>query len=66
MTGIGMSYGAISVMNAIPCGIGSTIGINLRTKAEFSPADKTKIVLLERPELDDTLVRTCVSRTFEA
>ena len=66
MTGIGMSYGAISVMNAIPCGIGSTIGINLKTKAEFSPADKTEIILLERPELDDTLVRTCVSRTFEA
>ena len=66
MTGHGTSYGAISVMNAIPCGIGSTIGIRLRTEAEFKPSDTFAIFLIDRPGMDDALVRTCVSRTFEA
>ena len=39
MKGHGRSYGAISVMNAIPCGIGSTIGIELTTDVEFSDSD---------------------------
>jgi len=65
MTGIGVSYGAISVMNAIPCGIGSTIGIDLRTEAVFEPSVKTKITLEGRPNLNDGLVRTCVKRTME-
>ena len=66
MTGHGTSYGAISVMNAIPSGIGSTIGIRLRTEAEFRPSDAETVVLVDRPGMDDTLVRTCVSRTLES
>jgi len=66
MTGHGTSYGAISVMNAIPCGIGSTIGIRLRTEAEFKTSDTLAIFLIDRPGMNDALVRTCVSRTFEA
>ena len=65
MTGRGTSHGAISVMNAIPCGIGSTIGVDLRTKAVFSPSDKTTITLTDRPEMGTGLVRTCVRRTCE-
>ena len=65
MTGHGVSYGAVSVMNAIPCGIGSTIGINLRTEADFKPAEDTIVMLIDRPDLDDTLVRTCVRRALE-
>ena len=65
MTGYGVSHGAVSVMNAIPCGIGSTIGIDLRTEAEFDASDDIEITLIDRPDLDDTLVRTCVKRTFE-
>ncbi len=66
MTGIGRSHGAVSVMNAIPCGIGSTIGIGLKTEARFEPADKTIVTLNDRPGMDDSLVRMCVSRALEA
>ena len=65
MTGIGVSYGAVSVMNAIPCGIGSTIGIDLRTEATFDISDRTEIILVGRPGMRDSLVRTCVKRTLE-
>ncbi len=65
MTGFGLSHGAVSVMNAIPCGIGSTIGIDLRTEAVFSPSERTRIILTDRPEMGDGLVRTCVRRTLE-
>ncbi len=66
MTGRGISGGAVSVLNAIPCGIGSTIGIALRTKAEISPSDGVSVELEGRPGMDDLLVRTCVSRTLDA
>ena len=66
MIGHGISYGAISVMNAIPCGIGSTIGIRLRTEAAFWRSNVTSIELVDRPGMDNSLVRKCVSRTFEA
>lgn len=66
MTGRGISHGAISVMNAIPCGIGSTIGIDIRTEAIFEPANSTIIELIDRPNLSTDLVRTCVRRAFEA
>ena len=53
-------------MNAIPCGIGSTIGIELTTDVEFSDSDTTTITLVDRPDIDTELVRTCVKRTFES
>ena len=65
MTGHGISHGAISVMNAIPCGIGSTIGIDLRTEAEFSPSKEQVITLVDRPEIGNGLVRTCIKKTCE-
>jgi len=65
MTGHGESHGAISVMNAIPCGIGSTIGIDLLTEADFSSSDHTHIDLVDRPEMNTGLVRTCVKRTLD-
>ena len=61
MTGHGVSYGAISVMNAIPCGIGATIGIELRTEVDFAPADSTRITLVDRPNTNDGLVRTFIT-----
>jgi len=66
MTGRGISHGAISVMNAIPCGIGSTIGVDIKTEAKFEPAGSTHIELVDRPTLSTDLVRTCVRRAFEA
>ncbi len=65
MSGIGISHGAVSVMNAIPCGIGSTIGIDLTTEAKFDVSDETKIILFDRPNLKDDLVKCCVTRTLE-
>ncbi|MBR4505087.1 MAG: shikimate kinase [Candidatus Methanomethylophilaceae archaeon] len=65
MAGIGVSGGAISVMNAIPCGIGSTIGIALKTEARFEPADATAVHLVDRPQLSPNLAERCVERTLE-
>jgi shikimate kinase len=65
MKGVGISHGAVSVMNAIPCGVGSTIGINLRTKATFGDSDKKKIILVGRPRTGTMLAETCVKRTME-
>jgi len=65
MTGVGVSHGAVSVLNAIPCGIGSTIGIALTTEARFEPSDRTSIVLEDRPGMNPGLAKTCVRRTLE-
>ena len=48
MTGIGRSYGAITVLNAIPAGIGATIGTELKTIALFSemPDSDQKTVII--------------------
>ena len=60
MKGSGISYGAVSVLNAIPCGIGSTIGITLRTEARFRSGDGQTIELIDRPNTDPMLARICV------
>lgn len=66
MKGTGRSYGAISVLNAIPLGIGSTMGVALSTVAIFSDeTDATRVTIPGNEVTDDTLVRTCVRRTLE-
>ena len=65
MRGVGISHGAVSVMNAIPCGVGSTIGIDLRTKATFEDSDRKKIILVGRPRTGTMLAETCVRRALE-
>ena len=65
MSGTGISYGAISVLNAIPCGIGATIGVDLKTIAEFSPFERKFVELVGRPGMNTSLAETCVRRTFE-
>lgn len=63
---IGKSLGAISVINAIPCGIGSTIGVCLQTRAQFvTNVDHTTVKVVNDPNMDDTLARLCVKRTLE-
>ena len=66
MTGTGRSYGAISVLNAIPCGIGSTIGVDLCTEAVFEPSNRTSITLVDRPGMNKRLVKVCVTETLKA
>jgi len=66
MTGTGVSHGAISVINAIPNGIGSTIGIALETRAVFEPVSRdTEIIIVDRPGMSPGLAETCVRRTLE-
>ena len=65
MKGLGTSYGAVSVRNAIPCGIGSTIGIGLRTEARIEDSDRIEVNIIDRPGMSPILAETCVSRTLE-
>lgn len=66
MMAIGISYGAITVINAIPCGIGATIGINLETKAKFSIIGNSKVINIINNKSEDTLMsRVCIQRAYE-
>ncbi len=61
LKGIGISYGAVTVVNAIPCGRGATLGIDLRTIAEFEPGGDTLNIRIDGAEpTDDILARACV------
>lgn len=65
MTGKGISYGAITVINAMPMGIGATIGIELKTEAEFIPGGDHKTVnILNDPDEDTTMARYCVEKAY--
>ena len=62
----GMSHGAVTVINAIPCGIGATIGVDLRTKAEFSVRGETRNVNIVNDKNENTeMARICVKNAFE-
>lgn len=66
MTGIGQSHGAITVINAMPCGIGSTIGVALETKATFSQDGEGRNVTISNdPTENDSMARICVRRAYE-
>ena len=57
--GSGTSHGAITILNAIPTGIGATIGVNLLTRAEFVPGGHGVSIELSR-DIDTHLAETCV------
>jgi len=66
MIGKGTSYGAITVINAMPCGIGSAIGVTLRTAAVFTPTGETKDVGISNdPSEDKTMARICVAEAYK-
>ena len=61
-----MSHGAITVVNAIPCGIGATVGVDLVTGATFRiRGSKHSVKILNDPEEDTKMAEICVRRTFE-
>ena len=63
--GMGKSYGAISVINAMPTGIGATIGISLKTTARFTVEGNQKIVrILTDPTEEVMMAWTCVRETY--
>jgi shikimate kinase len=66
MTGHGKSYGAITVINAMACGIGCTIGTELSTESLFCPEGETKVVdIVPDPSEDQTMAKLCVKKTYE-
>lgn len=65
MTGYGRSYGAVTVINAMPCGIGATIGVDLVTDSVFTAAgDERKVEIRNDPAEDDLMARLCVSAAY--
>lgn len=58
--GHGVSFGAVSVINAIPSGIGATIGISLRTDAEYTEGIAGGVIVEGDPGADTTLAHYCV------
>lgn len=66
MTGKGVSHGAITVINAMPMGIGATIGIELKTQAEFIPGgEKRTVSIVNDPDEDTTMARYCVEKAYK-
>ena len=67
MTSAGESGGSITIVNAMPCGIGATAGVGLRSRAVFSPdgGDRTVLIKNDRAE-DTTMAEICVRRAYEA
>jgi len=62
LAGTGISHGAITVINALPCGIGATIGVNLRTMARFNDYGDGRAVRISNDPLEnDAMARICVS-----
>jgi len=60
-----ISHGAITVINAIPCGIGATVGIDLRTMSEFKVSgSKRSVRIVNDPDEDTTMACICVKNTF--
>lgn len=66
MTGKGISYGSITVLNAIPTGMGGSVGIDLKTIAEFIPKGEVKTVtIVNNPNENTKLAEICVKNAFE-
>ena len=67
MTGKGRSYGAITVINAMPLGKGATIGIDLKTEAKFTVEGNERIIeIVNDPDEDPTMAGYCVSAAYDA
>ena len=67
MTGHGTSYGAVSVVNAIPCGMGATIGIRLKSSVTYEETgDRKEIDILRSRNMNKAMARICVKKTLES
>ena len=66
MKGEGRSHGSITVINAMPCGIGATMGVDLNTTATFEETDgRRSVTILNDGSEDKNMARICVSRAYE-
>ena len=66
MIGNGSSHGSITVINAMPCGIGATIGVDLNTTATFEETDgRRSVTIVNDASEDKNMACICVSRAYE-
>ncbi len=66
MSGTGVSFGCISVINGIVNGMAAVVGIDLKTEAKFTEGGSEQIVeIIGTESTDDLLARICVRRTLE-
>ncbi|MBQ8179000.1 MAG: shikimate kinase [Candidatus Methanomethylophilaceae archaeon] len=66
MRGRGESHGSITVINAMPCGIGATIGVDLTTSAVFREGgDSHTVRILNDPSENTSMAEICVRRAYE-
>ena len=64
MKGKAVAYGAVSIVNGIPNGKGSALGIDLKTEAEVETSEGTgeiSVEILNEPDEDPSLAREIVS-----
>jgi shikimate kinase len=66
--GVASSRGAMTILNAIPTGIGAALGITLQTDAEVSISDGKPGIRVSLPERgeDDCLAKECVEAAFKS
>lgn len=63
--GKGISWGAISVINAMPCNIGAVIGTELTTRSEFISGGSNRTVEIMNDRSEPTLLaELCVSAAY--
>ncbi len=66
MIGRGSSFGAVTVVNAMACGIGCTIGTELCTEAVFDLSGCARTVdIIQDPSEDSAMARICVASVFD-
>jgi shikimate kinase len=65
--GKAVAYGAVTIINAISCGLGAALGVDLRTEATVKLTDepgKIKGRILSDPEESTALIENTVSRVL--
>lgn len=63
----GISWGAITVINAMPSGVGATMGTKLTTRSDFTPgSDKKYVNIINDPGEPTLLAELCVSAAYSA
>ncbi|MGE0015700.1 MAG: shikimate kinase [Candidatus Methanomethylophilaceae archaeon] len=63
----GISWGAVSVINAMPGGVGATMGTMLTTRSDFTPhGEGRKVDIVNDPGESTLLAELCVSAAYRA
>lgn len=68
IVGRAVAYGAITIVNAISCGLGAALGVDLKTEAKVKLTDeagRVEGVILSDPEESITLIKKTVMRVLK-